>query len=207
MKKQVMTVKYKIEFFSQWHCGSGTSAGADVDELVVKDFNGMPFLPGKTVKGLVREAVENYVQFLPLAQKSTDGDAEAGATQSHGIIETCFGTEGKTAGCCHFTDAVLSEVEYESIIKGKLQKYLYRKLTTTAIGDDGTAREHSLRSMEVVVPCTLHGEITDVPEGKGEVMNMGEVMAKSLGLIKRLGQKRNRGLGRCDFKIEEEGGK
>ncbi len=183
-----MKIRYKIEFFSQWHCGSGTSAGADVDELVVKDFNGMPLLPGKTVKGLVREAVENYVQFSGCADRTMD-------------IEECFGTEGTTAGCCHFTDAVLSKGDYESIKKDGLQKYLYCKLTTTAIGEDGTAQEHSLRSMEVVVPCTLHGEITDVPEG------MGEVMAKSLGLIKRLGQKRNRGLGRCDFKIEQEGGK
>lgn len=182
-----MKIRYKIEFFSQWHCGSGTSAGADVDELVVKDIYGMPFLPGKTVKGLVREAVENYTQF---SEETPGTKAED--------VEECFGTEGEKAGCCHFTDAVLSKEVSDSIKKDGLQKYLYRKLTTTAIGEDGTAQEHSLRSMEVVVPCTLHGEITDVPEG------MGEVMAKSLGLIKRLGQKRNRGLGRCDFKIEQE---
>lgn len=191
MTKEVMTVKYKIEFFSQWHCGSGTSAGADVDELVVKDMYGMPFLPGKTVKGLVREAVENYIQF---------GECADGTVDTKGI-EECFGTEGEKAGCCHFTDATLSKVEYESIKETGLQKHLYRKLTTTAIGEDGTAQEHSLRSMEVVVPCTLHGTITDVPE------SMDEVIVKSLGLIKRLGQKRNRGLGRCDFSIEKEGGK
>ena len=46
------TIDYTICFFSPWHCGSGTSAGADVDELVVKDKNGMPYIPGKTLKGL-----------------------------------------------------------------------------------------------------------------------------------------------------------
>lgn len=50
----------KIEFFSPWHCGSGLSAGADVDSLVIKDINGLPFIPGKTIKGLIREAVEDY---------------------------------------------------------------------------------------------------------------------------------------------------
>ena len=30
----------KIEFFSPWHCGSGLSAGADTDSLVIKDTNG-----------------------------------------------------------------------------------------------------------------------------------------------------------------------
>ena len=53
-----MKIKYKIEFHTDWHCGSGLAAGADVDALVVKDKNGMPFIPGKTIKGLVREAVE-----------------------------------------------------------------------------------------------------------------------------------------------------
>ena len=31
-----MDIIYKIEFFSDWHCGSGLSSGADVDLLVVK---------------------------------------------------------------------------------------------------------------------------------------------------------------------------
>ncbi len=43
----------KIEFFSPWHCGSGPSAGADADSLVIKDINGLPFIPGKTIKGLI----------------------------------------------------------------------------------------------------------------------------------------------------------
>lgn len=45
-----MDIKYKIEFFSNWHCGSGLAAGADVDALVVKDCNGLPYVPGKTIK-------------------------------------------------------------------------------------------------------------------------------------------------------------
>ena len=50
------TIKYEIEFFSNWHCGSGLAAGADVDALVIKDNNGLPYVPGRTLKGLLREA-------------------------------------------------------------------------------------------------------------------------------------------------------
>lgn len=32
-----MRIDYSIEFFSYWHCGSGLAAGADVDELAIKD--------------------------------------------------------------------------------------------------------------------------------------------------------------------------
>ena len=50
------TIKYEIEFFSNWHCGSGLAAGADVDALVIKDQEGLPYIPGRTLKGLLREA-------------------------------------------------------------------------------------------------------------------------------------------------------
>ena len=58
-----MKITDKIEFHTDWHCGSGLAAGADVDALVVKDENGMPFVPGKTIKGLVREAVSEIRSF------------------------------------------------------------------------------------------------------------------------------------------------
>ena len=53
------TIKYEIEFFSNWHCGSGLAAGADVDALVIKDNNGLPYVPGRTMKGLLRDAATN----------------------------------------------------------------------------------------------------------------------------------------------------
>ena len=56
-------MEYEIRFLSQWHCGSGLAAGADVDSLVVKDKNNLPYVPGKTIKGLVREAAEDILQF------------------------------------------------------------------------------------------------------------------------------------------------
>lgn len=185
------TINYTIRFFSQWHCGSGTSAGADVDELVVKDKYGMPYIPGKTLKGLIREATEDYVSF--------SSQSEALET----LLAETFGKElgetpGQTTGCAHFGNAVLAETEYEAIVGNHAQRYMYDKITTTAIDDDGIAKDHSLRSMEVVLPCTLYASITGVPE------ELTDILSGSLGMIKRVGQKRNRGLGRCEIK---EGGK
>lgn len=174
------TIDYTVRFYSQWHCGSGTSAGADVDELVIKDKHGMPFIPGKTLKGLVREAAENYMSFCGSSDET--------------LIEKAFGKEGQTMGCMHFGNAVLDEKEYKAIVANNAQEQLYEKITTTAIGDDGIARDHSLRSMETVVPCTLYATVSGVPE------ELEALLEQSLGLIKRMGQKRNRGLGRCDIK-------
>lgn len=183
------TINIIIKFYSQWHCGSGLSAGADVDELVIKDKNGMPYIPGKTLKGLIREATDNLIQF----------SGDNGSIDRELYADT-FGTElsgeSGSTGCAHFGNATLSEKEYSAIVNSQVQSYLYHKVTTTAIGDDGVAKDHSLRSMEVVVPCELHATITCVPS------ELKSSIVKSLGLIKRLGQKRNRGLGRCDVREE-----
>lgn len=180
-------IKYTIEFYSQWHCGSGLSAGADVDALVVKDKDDMPYVPGKTIKGLVREAVENLMQFTR-ADKS-------------GLIEQAFGKGGETTGCAHFGNAELDAKERDAIVKANAAQFLYNKVTTTAISDEGTAKDLSLRSIETVVPCTLYGEITGVPE------ELTDDIVRCLGLIKRLGHKRTRGLGRCDIQPTKKGGR
>ena len=63
-------IKYKITFYSNWHCGSGLAAGADTDELVIKDRNGLPYVPGRTIKGLLREAAMMLSQFISIPEES-----------------------------------------------------------------------------------------------------------------------------------------
>ena len=55
-----MTINYELKFFDYWHVSSGLSGGAALDSYVVKDSAGLPYVPGKTIKGLVREAAELF---------------------------------------------------------------------------------------------------------------------------------------------------
>ena len=50
-------IEYTITFLSDWHAGSGLSSGAEADAVVIKDSNNLPYLPGKTIKGLVKDAL------------------------------------------------------------------------------------------------------------------------------------------------------
>lgn len=180
-------IKYTIEFFSDWHCGSGLAAGADVDALVVKDKNSLPYVPGKTIKGLVREAVENIVTL-----RGEDKEE---------IINSAFGyfddKDSSNKGEMFFTNAELEDNEANTIVANKLQQYLSRTIASTAIKENGIAKDHSLRKIEVIVPCTLQGTIKNVPsELKSDIID-------GLKYIKRLGVNRNRGLGRCQIKGEE----
>jgi len=184
-------ITYKIQFFAEWHCGSGLSSGADVDALVIRDENGLPFVPGKTLKGLLRDAAELL---------NTVGQAEIDQ------IQLVFGvnaqrTDGPPkAGVCSFSNAELSGSLQEKLISDKTHalNYLFRSHSSTAIDSKGQAEEHNLRRSETVIPLALYARIYDVPE---EALPL---LKKCMQYTKRLGVNRNRGLGRCDLTICEE---
>lgn len=198
-----MDIIYKIRFFSDWHCGSGLSAGADSDLLVIKDKDKIPFIPGKTMKGLIKEALEDikelgqvYKDFdldnlLGKEAKKHKKEKEDKSKEETGESELGFDQQG----CCFFKNAELEEELKAHIIENRLQEYLYHSIASTAIGEDGVAKDHSLRKMQVTVPCELTGEILDVPDAYFDLFN------DALSYIKRLGQNRNRGLGRCSIEI------
>lgn len=181
-----MKINYTIQFFDDWHCGSGLAAGADIDTLVIKDKDNLPFVPGKTIKGLIKEAVDDINQF-----STNKIDIEK--------IKKAFGyfknADNLDKGDLFFTNAELPENQRETIVKNNASKFLYRTIASTAIDDDGIAVEHSLRKMEVTVPCTVKGSI--IADTIDE--DIVKIICKSFDYIKRLGQNRNRGLGRCKF--------
>ena len=170
-----MTLHYTIKFLDYWHLSSGLSAGAKLDSLVVKDNDGIAFVPGKTLKGMAREMAELL-------------DNEA-------FVKTCFGAEGVEMGECYFSNATVKKEVHDQIVSNKLQDNLYDEIASTKI-ENGMAVDNSLREIEVVVPLTLYGEVADVPS------EHKEQMIDALKMVKRMGLNRNRGLGRCSVTVE-----
>lgn len=186
----MQTINYTISFLTDWHCGSGLSAGADADALVVKDKDHLPFIPGKTLKGLIRQAVEELVSFgVPLKDNT--------------LVEKTFGKRTNNdnnavmkQGSAFFSNAELDGLTKQYIIQENLQDYLYRNIASTAIDPKtGIAKDHTLRKVEVCAPCDLHGYIDNVPE------EMVSLITDGLKYIKRMGVNRNRGLGRCTITV------
>ena len=171
-----MDLRYTITFLDYWHLASGLSGGVKSDSIVVKDSDGLPFVPGKTLKGLAREMAE-----LLNNQK---------------FVDICFGVSGADMGVCYFSNASLSSEIKEQIISNHLEDNLYHKIASTKIDEKGIAVDNSLREIKVVIPITLSGEINDVPDAYQTEMK------QSLKMIKRMGLNRNRGLGRCVIAVE-----
>lgn len=179
-----MDINYTIQLHSYWHCGSGLAAGADVDALVIKDKDGLPYIPGKTIKGLVREAVDDLLAFSGATTVSEDYLKLFGyfENKDHLLKSESF-----------FENAVLNAADAKAVKASTLAKYLYTSVASTAIDEQGVASEHSLRKTQVTLPCVLTGRIADVPE------SMAAVVKQAFGMIKNLGLDRNRGLGRCTW--------
>lgn len=185
------TIYYKVTFLTWWHCGSGQAAGPDVDELAIKDSEGLPYIPGRTMKGLLKDACR---QMAGYGLEGMDSKR----------INSVFGYHDDTAGSysekgsAFFSDVVLPVSDRRAIAADKgLRKALFSSVAATAIGNDGIAKDHTLRKIQVTVPCALYGTIANVADDDTAML------AQAMKFIKRVGLGRNHGLGRCKIEIIE----
>ena len=58
-----------IKFFDYWHISSGESARVLYDATVLKDENGFAYIGGKTIKGLVKDAMKYIDDKYPLKEQ------------------------------------------------------------------------------------------------------------------------------------------
>jgi len=196
------TLTFKIQ--SYWHIGSGQEAAAYADALTLKDVNQLPYLPGKSIKGLLREAFQTGIDNQWFQNETISGNK---------LLDSLFGSEGAngeyTQGLLQITNATLSDAEKNYLTKKDNKNalaQLYKVTFSTAIHEDtGVAKNTSLRSTEVTIPMTLQASMslntTNITEeNKENVLTLQEHLLTWLDntvcLITELGAKRHRGLGK-----------
>lgn len=182
-----MTINYQITFLSDWHIGSGLGAGAETDAEILKNSDGLPYIPGKTIKGLLKDACNDIA------------DINEGKISKE-TIEQIFGNYADKSAMSEpssafFGNANIHEIESKEIIKNDLQNFLFKNISSTAIDEKtGIASAKSLRSMEVCMPISLEGSI-EIDEKHKEVIKLASKWVRHIGV------NRNRGLGRCTISI------
>ena len=184
-----------IDIQSDWHIGSGLESGAYADALIVRDHHQLPYLPGKSLKGLLRQAFQTAMDNHWF--KETD----------HLTLARLFGEEkenGLTAqGLIQVTNAQLSDAETQYLnAHNDAKKFLVRTLQSTRIDSvSGVADDGSLRSIEVAVPMTLNAQVSLNPSMLADdnaieiEQHVAQWLTDSITLITELGAKRLRGLG------------
>jgi len=190
-------IMYQIKFLTYWQAGSGLSSGIENDALPIKDINGLPYYPGKSVKGVLKDAAETLKLY-----NSNEDNWKA-------FIEEVFGLKAKEDSSPHsiegssfFSDAQLSTNVQQSLIENnKKIAFLFKSISSTAIDENGIAKDHTLRRVEYVIPVTLYGTISNIDE------KYKEMMKNCFKMIKGVGTGRNRGFGRCvmsEMEVENE---
>ncbi|HEC25224.1 MAG TPA: hypothetical protein ENI54_04360 [bacterium] len=182
--------KIKIDLKSDVLAGIGEGYGTIVDSDVVLDEVGLPYIPSKRIKGIMRESAEEVNEMLESFDKNIID------------IDKIFGTAGAAEGVLHLSNFFLTEYEdckawfkyltntRNIINKQNITDQLTSLRYSTAIDiKTGCAKEHSLRTERVIDKGNTFIAHADLYESC-------EIdLALICQNIRRMGTKRTRGLG------------
>ena len=195
-----------ITTVSDWHVGVGRGVPGTLDAVVRRDGDGLPYLPGTTLTGVVRDAC------LTVARALDDGNVDGNWQSWH---RYAFGDAAdKDVGR---TTRRLSPAAV-AIGPGRLPGPLRRELrgsrdlveAATAVRvsvaidpERGRAKDRALRFTEVATGgLPLEAEVTiDLPDEDNARAALTALLALGCGWCTELGGDRRRGLGRVALRL------
>ncbi len=181
-------MKLIFNFYSDWAIGSG-KGGNGYDSIILQDDDHLPFIPGKTIKGLLREAFEELygkdVAIELFGHKKSDDTK----------------TEDLTGGTLHFNSAYLPKA-YKQLPESA-KNMLFRSRTATRLDDDKQAVDHSLRKNQVTIPLVLEASVLQKDYNEELSDDDFKKIENAAKMLKILGEKRHRGLGRVKVTAEK----
>jgi len=125
MLSERIDLRYRLHFRSAFHFGTGLRAGL-VHRAIARRRDGMPFVPGSTLKGVLRDQATQIAHLLGAAARPPHalGEEDVGEFAKDGdVVAGIFGSR-VLAGTISFDDALLC-AEDEALLR---------------IGDDGRER-------------------------------------------------------------------
>lgn len=217
-----------IKFQDFWQCRTGSGKAAALDSIVARDDVGLPIVPGKTIKGVLRDAVRQcaylghfdpaWVDYLfGSAGFEEEFTAESGEIIQHPMSGTDPGLLSFSSAHVdrEVVDWICSVRQADPVRANSLVSTLFTTVAQTAINEEtGTAKDQSLRVSEVVVPIEVSGLISllprlhhdiDLPEDSLK-LDWRQVLEKSFPLVEGFGGGRTRGFGRAILSLKEVGG-
>ena len=202
-----MTIKIQVDTLAFTLIGSGEGFGSIVDSDVVFDDLGVPYIPGRRIKGLLREKAREIMEiFNPTMNLFSEED-----------FYVLFGKTGEREARIQIDNLkIVGYQEFNSWLKYSFQsnrlKYIVNKLSimdywtkiiyNTAVTPSGLAKKHSLRSSRVLNP-----DISFVGKIRLDKCSEKQIYLLSLACanLDRIGSKRNRGFGRIKCSLHSNG--
>ncbi|WP_299757770.1 RAMP superfamily CRISPR-associated protein [uncultured Chloroflexus sp.] len=187
--------------------GRGDGVAGLLDEEVDRDADGMPFLRGRTLKGLLAEECANLLYALTLQEK-----AEQWRDRAYRV----FGYPGSTSkdtGMLRVGDARLPKplrdairvmIDTADLSADEVFESLTAIRRQTSINEHGAPEKGSLRSMRIILPGTIFEsrlEFAETPDDQTLALVAACVLA-----WRRAGTGRNRGRGRLQAHLLDSDG-
>lgn len=198
-----------FDLHAYWHAGTGRGLGSMADAIVARSPGGLPYLPGRSVKGLLRRAcvlAEHCGKLEPGRTETLFGTALAAATrEGDAAIDNAFEEARFTTqpGALRFESGTLGAPweawGHAAPAADPHRDALFVRLANTAVREDGIVQQHTLRTIEVAVPLKLRARVECNAHDDGWVADL----RLAAPLVRHLGAHRNRGLGRVSVSIEE----
>ena len=193
-----MELIVKVKTLSPIHLNSG-QADVNVDADVVHDKYGLPYFPGKRLKGLLYESAVEVKEMAEAAnmifinQKTIDelfGHTGDGGASVQMIVEDLYIAEYETIK----PDLEYLEEKYPAYIRKEdvLQEFTSIRYQTAIEKETGTAKDGSLRNIRVV---DAGMEFVGKWEILGAKQEHLEALALAMQNLSAAGGKRNRGFG------------
>jgi CRISPR/Cas system CSM-associated protein Csm3 (group 7 of RAMP superfamily) len=198
-----MQVNLVWNFLTDWQTASGQEAGTYADQLCIKDESNLPYLPGRSIKGLLRHAFAIGLDNGWFTNAPED------------LLNLLFGNEGREGiamqGILQFSNATLTDAEKAYFAQKPTQAtHLFRVLHSTAINvQTGVAENTSLRGIEVAIPMQLqsvvsinqsHPSLDSICDWQQTIPSF---IASVLPLIDTAGSKKQRGLGMVEVSMQK----
>lgn len=192
------SLKIELRFLSDFRVGTGQGLAGVLDDTVVKNHAGIPYLPGKTIKGVLR----NNCRELSLMTGQTLPDESKPDEDKNSPLARIFGTAFLPAAF-RFPSAYLSnESMYESIRDNITHGEWHNQIEASS----GTAKKKHLfsyetASRELSFPFTITETIS---EGTNPEDIDRALLIATLLFTDHIGGKRKRGRGKCRFSFAQD---
>ncbi|MBE7469852.1 MAG: hypothetical protein DPW09_20620 [Anaerolineae bacterium] len=202
----------RIHLKSDAAFGRGDGVAGLVDQEVEHDSYGLPFLRGRTLKGLL---VEEAVNILYALEQQNQAKARAYRETANQIFGQS-GSSEKGAAALRVGDAHLplnlrvalqNEVDAGRLTPEQILAALTDIRRQTAMDATGKPETHSLRSIRVILRETI---LTAPLEFYRPIDNLNQalgLLAACVKAFRRAGTGRNRGTGRLKASLYNESGK
>lgn len=203
-------LEYSLTFESAFHCGSGLPRLL-LNRAVRRDAGGELFVPGATLKGVLRERCEQLAKLFGLTPRlPNDEQAALAEYDTPDMLSRIFGSR-RHPGELYFDDLKLSSSSQQLIRdqSGKPDNRLqvHERTQVSLSRRTGAAKPNFLFSSEfgvgdLVFEGEISGFVSDLPIDSSPDLTYAMVLlVAGLLSLDRLGGNKSAGAGRCQIEI------